>query len=149
MTVAVIKAFPSWSHYQMGAFKLPHNHSLFPTVFLCDPPALNPPLPSKFSPGEVITEPLTPLFPQVTEEVDYLSFITAVLWHKLRSPLAAPAASCYLTAWSAAKLIPHHNRSQLQVICHRRDSNPIMCTRKTLNHAQAHTDVPELCMRRC
>lgn len=52
-----------------------------------------------------------------------------------------PAASCCFTAWSATKLIPHHNRSQLQVICHCRDSNPIMCPQKTLKYAQAHTDI--------
>lgn len=78
-----------------------------------------------------------------------LSPLCSSINSNLPSPWSFPAASCYLTAWSAAKLIPHHNRSQLQVICHRRDSNPIMCTQKTLNHVQAHTDVHEACMHRC
>lgn len=102
---------------------------------------------NKLLPGQVVTWACTlPPLPQVTEEVDYRCFIVTVLGHKLAS---VPAASHYLTAWSAAKLIRHHNRSQLQVICHRRDSNPIMCALKTLNHALQQTDVPELCVRRC
>ncbi len=38
----------------------------------------NVPFPTyfKFSPGEVVNEPLTPPLSQVTGEVDYLSFIT-------------------------------------------------------------------------
>lgn len=64
----------------MGACKLTAAPS-FPLCFYGTHQPLKLPFPTyfKFSPGEVVNEPLTPPLTQVTGEEDYLSFITPVL----------------------------------------------------------------------
>lgn len=63
----------------------------------------------------------------------------------ISSTRPSPAPSCCV-------MLPHsverrranpRSRSLLQVICPRRDPNPIMCTQKTLHHVQPLTGVPE------
>lgn len=157
MTVAIIAVFPYCGYNQMVACKLTATPS-FPLCFHASRQRCKLPVSPLISSSLQVKLSMSPpllllllLFLRSQEKwiILALSPQCSCINSALPSPWSVPAASCYLTAWSAAKLIPHHNRSQLQVICHRRDSNPIMCTQKTLNHAQAHTDVHEVCMHRC
>lgn len=64
---------------------------------------------------------LSPPLSQVTGEVDYVA-LSPWCWALLRHVTAQRGAH---------KVNPRNNRSQLQVICHRRDNNPIMSAYQT------------------
>ena len=123
-------------------------HSLFPTVCFCYTRALKTSLSHLF---QVLSRWSCQWAPHSSSFSGHRRSGLSKLYHP--SALALTPLSSHRgllpLSMERRKVNPHHNRSQLQVICHRRDSNPIMCTQKTLNHAQAHTGVHEVGMHRC